>query len=993
MACSGDNGQLKITVEVSNDENPATLTYQWQKSDDRDGVFIDISGGISSILSFASFTTSDNGFYRCIVTTDISSEISGIAEINISSAAPVISEIILDNNMLCEGASKELSVNVSNVERAIRQDWYHNGTALNRPNSAYTIYNATASSGGNYFYIAVNACDSVASEVVTLNYVSKPRISSQIIRPDFICAGEDISLTATATGDDLSYLWLRNGTQIPDEDENILNIEDIQPSYENIYKMVAYNECSGDTTQGLYIPVNTLPQITADPRDTDECIGTTVTFIVTADGTLEQTYQWYNEAGILENETETSLQVEAGSGNGFYAVITNACGSVNTDTASIFLKEPPEFSRHADGGTYCVGDDVGLDVKVVGTTPISYQWIRNGADVYGTNMSGINSATLNIEDIVISQSGFYYCHVSNVCGSADSDSAEIILNEPITLIRDIEDQILCEGVDLSFSVRITGTEPIEFAWYKQESGEIVSTDEAFEINSISIDDAGEYYCIMTNACGEISTDTVEVTVKALPQITLQPLPRNICVGEDLELIVEAAGYAPLNYSWYRNESFISGESSNTLSYQSANINNSGEYFSKVWNECGEVLSETVEVSVGTPPSIIINPFDISICELDTIKLYVSVYGENYNVQWYFNDNPLGNQTDTLLQISRATISNHGDYYCSIYNGCASINSNVAEVIVKPAPHVNLGDDVNACQGESVTLSTEGDPEDYIGYNWNNGLTVSPSYTARLSGTFILEVTGTNYCKNRDTVVVTFHPKFGINLGEDEIHFCGYSMDLNAGQGAYSYLWSNGEINSSITVTESGIYKVTATGDSYGCETSDSVTVYFYEPISFTLGNDIREDVSSYVNIGILDVYEEYIWSTNERTSSISVNGEDYGIGSHAFWLKATSAEGCYHIDTIVVTFYQGEDQSVDLNDINNIVKVYPNPANDIFNISIEDGIIDKLYIYNAVGELILNKTIKNDKYTVDVTTFASGIYHLKILTGKNETVVKKLIRQ
>jgi bilirubin oxidase len=76
------------------------------------------------------------------------------------------------------------------------------------------------------------------------------------------------------------------------------------------------------------------------------------------------------------------------------------------------------------------------------------------------------------------------------------------------------------------------------------------------------------------------------------------------------------------------------------------------------------------------------------------------------------------------------------------------------------------------------------------------------------------------------------------------------------------------------------------------------------------------------------------------------------------------------------------------------VHVYPNPSADMVTISFENEEVTGGYLTltNIAGQLIMNKRITNLKFSIDVSEFSSGIYHLNILTSKGSMSKKLVIR-
>jgi hypothetical protein len=73
------------------------------------------------------------------------------------------------------------------------------------------------------------------------------------------------------------------------------------------------------------------------------------------------------------------------------------------------------------------------------------------------------------------------------------------------------------------------------------------------------------------------------------------------------------------------------------------------------------------------------------------------------------------------------------------------------------------------------------------------------------------------------------------------------------------------------------------------------------------------------------------------------------------------------------------------------LKVYPNPTNNFWNFSLDDKKIESINIYNIEGKLLFSKNMPENNFQVDCTDFSSGIYmaHL-IIDGKFQTI--KLIK-
>ena len=86
-----------------------------------------------------------------------------------------------------------------------------------------------------------------------------------------------------------------------------------------------------------------------------------------------------------------------------------------------------------------------------------------------------------------------------------------------------------------------------------------------------------------------------------------------------------------------------------------------------------------------------------------------------------------------------------------------------------------------------------------------------------------------------------------------------------------------------------------------------------------------------------------------------------------------------YIDDIEIN----EASTTSLNEKENDIIIFPNPATNILNI---DGAYSSVNIYNSFGQLVITSKVK-DK--IDTKSLSNGIYFIKLLI-ENKTIVKKI---
>lgn len=140
------------------------------------------------------------------------------------------------------------------------------------------------------------------------------------------------------------------------------------------------------------------------------------------------------------------------------------------------------------------------------------------------------------------------------------------------------------------------------------------------------------------------------------------------------------------------------------------------------------------------------------------------------------------------------------------------------VTVNPIPDISVNSP-SICKDQSTTLVASGAEM----YAWSNGATGDSIVVSPESNT-IYTVTGTSLgCSTVAEAKVDVNDLPVVDLGADIDLHEGQDTTLDASGADLTYVWSTGEVTSSIDINTPGTYVVTVT-NSAGCTASDSVTV-------------------------------------------------------------------------------------------------------------------------------------------------------------------------
>jgi hypothetical protein len=93
-------------------------------------------------------------------------------------------------------------------------------------------------------------------------------------------------------------------------------------------------------------------------------------------------------------------------------------------------------------------------------------------------------------------------------------------------------------------------------------------------------------------------------------------------------------------------------------------------------------------------------------------------------------------------------------------------------------------------------------------------------------------------------------------------------------------------------------------------------------------------------------------------------------------------------------FLNGNIPILGANDfIETTVSLYPNPSNELINISFDEDQLSKLEFYDITGKLLFKKELNTNTYALNIANYPSGTYIVKVFNQNNVSVNKKIIKK
>ncbi|HEC42189.1 MAG TPA: hypothetical protein ENI20_05100 [Bacteroides sp.] len=775
---------------------------------------------------------------------------------------------------VCPGDNILFTIESTGV--GLSYQWQKDGVPIpGEINPNLPLNNIDASYAGTYSCIVSSSCGGpLTSNGAVLTLLPQTIINTQPANQTG-CEGNNINFTLAATGSNLNYQWKKGGIPMSDGgrisgvNTNNLLITGVISTDVAAYKCTVSGDCGDETSIPVVLTVNQNILITGQPVSTSVCPDDTISFGVTATGT-SLTYQWQKNGAPMLPETNSSLIIEpvtlADAGI-YQCVVTGACPTRYSTAAVLTVNEPLAItSNPLAEKEKCVGEDVTYAVSATGTG-LSYQWRKDGTDMAdGGNISGTSLTTLIITGLVSGDEGIYTCIVSGSCGSTGSLPSKLVVDETPVITTQPSDKTVCKGGNTSFSINATGPN-LNYQWQKAGIDMPGETNTFLANNNAGNSDEATYHCIVTNACGDLTSSDVDLIVNDSTVIVIQPASDSLCEGGNINFSLVANGTG-LSYQWQKNGfdifdgGSISGALSSNLAITGLVPADAGTYHCIVTGSCGILSSDPATVVIDDNINITAQPASQEACKQDNVIFSVTATGSSLDYQWQFNGTDLGGETAATLVLNSVTTADEGDYNCIITNLCSTESTDVVSLIVNDSTQIITDPaDVTTCEAANTSFNVLATGANLVyqweknGVNLADGANLSGSLTDQLvisgllpgdAGIYTCEVAGSCGTFESAPASLVVNEEVYITTQPAAITVCpgdNASFGITATGSGLSYQWQKngsdivGEINPSlslnnITAIGAGIYRCVVTGS---CRTinSNSVNLAVNEDLAFT----------------------------------------------------------------------------------------------------------------------------------------------------------------
>ena len=443
-------------------------------------------------------------------------------------------------------------------------------------------------------------------------------------------------------------------------------------------------------------------------------------------------------------------------------------------------------------------------------------------------------------------------------------------------------------------------------------------------------------------------DTLETYVVTVSDTVVLSLATDICTISDT-VIVTKDDCSVIFYSICEGDSILleSSQPSSTHIWEDGTTQNSiyasstGYYWVENDNGLG-VLRDSFYVAVNALPDFSLGG-DTSLCNGATYSYEAPSGYSDYT--WSFGGSGREYTTDTSafvwLEIEDASCIARDSIHIS--TNTVTLNG--------------LGNDTTICPGAQLGWNGTLTGLDFL---WDNG-DAGFEDVARVvkdSGTYWLEVSS-GECKLRDSIVVALEDIPTVKFTFEDTSFCNIaSAELFVEDKYESYVWSTGETDTLITITQSGNYWVSA--QKGNCAVGDTVAITMIGIPPFTLGEDTTLCSTDTLKYNATLTGLDYEWEDGTTGTGV-LERAIYEAGTYSL---SISTGGCSRSDTIEV--FESIIQALDL----------PEDTTLCEDSSIELGVLNlyDTYLWSDGSTLDSTSIITPGEYQLEATLAHCTVY-------------------
>jgi hypothetical protein len=417
MSQTVDAGKT-VTFQASADGVPEP-TYSWYHS---------ARGWLKSTSNsciIAKIMPEDAGFVYAYASNSAGVTQSQLAELRVNGSAPVFT-LQPTSQTVPAGSSVSFQAQASGFPAPKYKWWSSTRGYLSSTSTVCVLNNVQPSDSGTIYAIAYNIIQAVSSQAAELKVGAlMPEFRSYNVSTGriIVCNYLDsFGVTAYATGGDLKYQWVLNGTNINQATNASLYIQHVGTQHSGVYHVVISNAVGTIIAPTFTVLVNGPPSIARDLQSQTVTAGNDLELSIQLSGTPAQGIDWYFNDRLVSQGTNHSLVIpnmQLANQGQYWAVAWNNWGNTVSSHATINVApSAPRIITQPQSQTASLVQTVRMKVDARGSNPLGYNWYFND-----TLIQSGPGETLMLYNMGNHNVGPYYVEIINAYGKCKSDPA------------------------------------------------------------------------------------------------------------------------------------------------------------------------------------------------------------------------------------------------------------------------------------------------------------------------------------------------------------------------------------------------------------------------------------------------------------------------------------------------------------------------------------------------------------------------------------------
>lgn len=797
----------------------------------------------------------------------------------------------------------------------------------------------------------------------------------------FVVNGGEVSFTNNSTNAD-SYNW-EFGNGDTSMDENPMYTYTSSGTYEVV--LSAISACGTVTdTQDVVISLAPVADFSTvgDPTD---CAEFTLEF--TDQSTFNPTeWSWTFEGGTPATSTEQNPSVTYSTAGAFDVTltVTNAQG-MNTTTVDDYVVAQGQIA--ADFEYTNAGLEVTFDNESSAGS-LSYVWDFGD----GMTSTGANPVYTYTEE------GIYEVTLTTT-GPCNSDVSTQMINLYTTPTSGFMSDVVEGCTDLTVSYSHTASNNVTDYTWTFEGGNPATSTEANP--TVIYENAGTYNVelVVSNPAGSASASEIDyINVSDIPTANF------VAVNNMLTVSFTNNSVDADTYSWDFGDGNSSNEVSPTHTYDSE-----GEYTVTLTatNACGDEIA-TNTIGANALPSANGSASITAVCEGQEVS-FTDMSSDNVTSwEWTFE----GATPSTSTEQNPIVVYNEeGTFDVSLVVTATAGTDEIIFTDLISVTALPTSDFVAVNNMQEVTFTNNSTGANSYLWDFGDGNTsmdINPIHTYEIEGEYTVTLTAINQCGD---VVSTQ------SVGANSLPTASGTANTTFGCGSIEIEFSD---NSSSNVTE---WLWTFEGGNPSTSTEQNPTVFYstvgvYDvtlQVTSEAGSDeiIYEDLITIEGLSTAD----FEYEANDLEYSFTYTGSegelfnwDFGDGNSSNEMNPTHTYADYGMYTVFMTASNDcsddiTSQELDIlssvSDLETItaLKIYPNPARDVFYIEMEllESIDLQLQVMDIHGRVVQQETMQDlsrlVNKSIDLSDEPSGTYLLRFINGDQVRNAKIILQR